>query len=296
MQKETLKSVAYFIGKSLGILGLLFIFYKLYQEYTFSSFTEQFLLLMHTLPVLVLLNILSLLIGIYVWYMLLLNYAKKPFPFLASYYYFTKTDVAKYLPGNVFHYIGRQALASKLNITQIQMGKISILNIVLLLTGTILTSTFFAFLAQDTPILILTLMGISSIITLIILVYMYPSFPIFDKMSMNIYIAISIALQGVILGIIVMYQSENFSVNLFVQCAGIYTLSWLIGFVTPGASGGLGVREGIFITATAYLNIAIAEEIIVFSVLFIRLINISVDIMLYLSTFILENKMKELKI
>ena len=296
MNKTKLKNIAYLIGKSLGILGLLFIFYKLNQDYTFSSFTEQFSLLLNTLPILIILNILSLLIGIYVWYILLLNYAKKPFPFLASYYYFTKTDIAKYLPGNIFHYIGRQALASKLNIKQIQMGKISVLNILLLLTGTILASTIFAFLADDTPTIILTLMGISSIITLIILIYIYPSFPMGKKMSMNIYIAISIALQGIMLGIIVMFQSEHFSVNLFVQCAGIYTLSWLIGFVTPGASGGLGVREGIFITATAYLNINIAEEIIVFSVLFIRLINILVDIMLYLSTFIFENKMKELKI
>ena len=113
---------------------------------------------------------------------------------------------------------------------------------------------------------------------------------------MNAYLALSIALQGVMLGIIVMYQSDAFTMSLFFQCVSIYILSWLIGFVTPGASGGLGVREGIFIAITNYLHIDISAEIIIFSVLLVRLINICVDVLLYLGTFGLEKKIKELKL
>lgn len=294
--KNNLKKILYFIGKSLGIIGLVFVFYKLSQEYSIETFSNKMVLLSHTIPSLVVLNVLSLLIGIFVWYRLLRNYSQKTFPFLAAYYYFTKTDIAKYLPGNVFHYVGRQVLAAKLHLTQVEMGKISFLNIILLLTGTILASSLFAFVAKGTPLSILTLLGLSSMITIIILLYIYPSFPRKEKIMMNLYIAVSIALQGVMLSIVIAYQSEAFSTNLFMQCAGIYTLSWLIGFVTPGASGGLGVREGVFIAAMSYLHINIAEEIVLFSVLFIRLINIMVDVLLYLSTYTLEKKMKELKL
>jgi hypothetical protein len=227
---------------------------------------------------------------------MLIHYAKKPFPFLASYYYFSKTEIAKYLPGNIFHFIGRQALAAKIGISQVEMAKISLLFSFLLLTGTVLSSTIFAFLSQEIPTFILTLMGISSIITLIILVYLYPSFPMRKKATMNGYLALSVALQGIILGMTVMYQSESFTASLFFQCVSIYTLSWLIGFVTPGASGGLGVREGTFIAIATYLQLNISADIIIFSVLLVRLINICADVMLYLSTMILEKKMKELEI
>lgn len=296
MNKETLKKTAYFLGKSLGMIGLIFVFYKLSQEYTLSSFIEQFRLLLDIAPVLLLLNLAAILIGIYAWHIMLLHYAKKSFPYMASYYYFSKTEISKYLPGNVFHFIGRQALASKIGITQMEMAKISFLFTFLLLVGTVISSTVFALLSDGIHSYILTLMTLSSIIMIIVVVYLYPSFPIRKKVMMKSYLAISVALQGLMLGLIILYQSENFTSGLFFQCVSIYIISWLIGFVTPGASGGLGIREGTFIAIASYLHIDIASDIIIFSILLVRLINIFMDIAIYLSTFILENKMKTLDI
>jgi len=296
LNKEKFKNLVYLLGKSLGILGILFVFYTLWQNYTLSSFTLQFMLVLKILPLLILLNVLSILVGVYAWHIMLLHYATQTFPYLASYYYFTKTEVAKYLPGNVFHFLGRQALATKVGITQMHMAKTSILFSFLLLTGTLLASTLFAFLAHETPLFILTLMGLSSIITIIVLVYIYPSFPVNNKLFMNAYLALSVALQGTMLGIIIFYQVESFSAHLFFQCVSIYTISWLIGFVTPGASGGIGIREGTFILIANYLHVDITSDIIIFSVLLVRFINIFVDVTMYLLTYTLKNKMKELKL
>jgi len=292
--KEKIKNIVYIIGKSLGILGLLYVFYKLYQEYTFSSFTEQFMSILHITPLLILVNFLSLVIGIYAWYHMLLSYAKKPFGYVYAYYYFSKTEIAKYLPGNIFHFVGRQALAHKIGITQKQMAKISLLHSLLLLGGTIIAATVFAILSQKVPLFILTLMVLSSIIIFISLVYMYPSIHVSKKVSLNLYLAFSIALQGVMLGIIVVYQSDTYTWSLFCLSISIYILSWLIGYVTPGASGGLGVREGAFIAITTYMNFDIHADIVIFAVLLVRLINILVDILMYFSTFALENKIKKL--
>ena len=297
MNKEKLKKIAYSIGKSLGVLGLLFVFYKLSQEYTLSSFIEQFLLTLKLLPFLFFLNFSSILIGIYAWHIMLLNYANKPFPYATSYYYFAKTEIAKYLPGNVFHFLGRQVLASKLGITQVEMAKISVLFSFFLLTATTFSSTFFAFLSQGIPNYILILMAVSSIIIIIVIHFTYTSFPPSKKISMNLSLAVSVALQGIMLGSIVMYLSEQqISSELFFQCVSIYIVSWLIGFVTPGASGGLGIREGTFIAISSYLHINISADIIIFSVLLVRLINIFIDILMYLSTYIVKNKIEELKI
>ena len=292
VNKDQIKKIVYFLGKSLGVLGLIFVFYKLSQEYTLSSFLSQLALFTNTIPMLLILNFASTLLGIYAWHIMLLNYAKEPFPYRTSYYYFAKTEISKYLPGNVFHFIGRQVLASKIGITQMEMAKISVLFSFLLLVATVISSTVFAFLATDIPPYILTLMGLSCIITIIITAYLYPSFPIRKKVSMNLLLSVSVALQGVMLGMIVMVQTDHFTAGLFFECVSIYIVSWLIGFITPGASGGLGIREGTFIAIAAFMHLDIAADIIIFSVLLVRLINIIIDIGMYLSTFVLKNNIK----
>ena len=296
VNKDQIKKIVYFLGKSLGVLGLIFVFYKLSQEYTLSSFLSQLSLLTDTIPMLLVLNFTSTLLGIYAWHIMLLNYAKESFPYRTSYYYFAKTEISKYLPGNVFHFIGRQVLASKIGITQMEMAKISVLFSFLLLVATVISSTVFAFLATDIPPYVLTLMGLSCIIIIIITAYLYPSFPIRKKISMNLLLSVSVALQGIMLGIIVMVQTDHFTTGLFFECVSIYIVSWLIGFITPGASGGLGIREGTFIAIAAFMHLDIASEIIIFSVLLVRFINIIIDIAMYLSTFVLKNNIKGLEI
>lgn len=295
MYKEQLKNIAYFLGKSLGILALIYIFYTLSQEYTLSTFMESFYDLLSTLPLLFALNLLSIVVGIYAWHIMLLHYTDKPFKYILSYYYFTKTEIAKYLPGNIFHFIGRQALASRVGITQIQMAKISTLFTFLLLAGTIFSSTlFFSFTSYSHKYLMICML-LASVVAIVVVRFTYTSFPFTKKIKMNVLLTVSISIQGIMLAIIIMQQSETFSISQFYLIASIYIISWLIGFVTPGASGGLGVREGTFIAISSYLHIGIPSDIIVFSVLLVRLVNIFTDILTYLSTFALTNKIKHLK-
>jgi len=296
VNKDQIKKIVYFLGKSLGLLGLIFVCYKLSQEYTLSSFFSRLALLEDTIPLILIFNLSSTLLGIYVWHTMLLNYAKEPFAYSTSYYYFAKTEISKYLPGNVFHFVGRQVLASKIGITQMEMAKISVLFSFLLLVATVISSTVFAFLAREIPSYILTLMGLSCIIIIIVTVYLYPSFPIKKKVSMNLFLSLSVALQGAMLGMIVMAQTDHFTAGLFFECVSIYIVSWLIGFITPGASGGLGIREGAFIAIAAFVHLNIASEIIIFSVLLVRFINIIIDIAMYLSTFVLKNNIEGLEI
>jgi hypothetical protein len=295
VNKTQIKNIAYFIGKTLGVLGLLYVFYKLYQEYTWESFLSQLDILLPTLPLLIMLNLFSLLLGIYAWCMMLQHYSAERLNYRTAYYYFSKTEISKYLPGNIFHFVGRQALASRIGISQKQMAKISLLHSLLLLSATVLSSTFFALFSPDIPGYILTLMGLSCIIALVVTAYMYPSFPIGKKNMMNLYLSISIAFQGVMLAVIIYVLQDDMSLGLFFECTGIYIISWLIGFATPGASGGLGVREGAFIAISAFLHIDISTEIIIFSVLLVRFINILVDMLMYLSTFVLKNNIKGLE-
>ena len=295
MHKMQFKQIATLLGKFLGVAGLFFVVYKLTQEYTFTSFLEQFREVGSILPLLLFINLLSVMLGILAWQFMLHNYATESFNYKTAYYYFSKTEIAKYLPGNVFHFVGRQALASSLGINQKDMAKVSLLFSFLLLAATIFASTAFALFADHIPVYILTFMGLSCIITAITVQYTYPSLPLKEKIQINLLLLISISMQGIMLGIIVAVLSENISMALFFECVSIYIISWLIGFATPGASGGLGIREGTFIAIATFLKVDIASDIIIFSVLLVRLINILTDMLMYLSTLLMKSNIKGLK-
>jgi hypothetical protein len=97
-------------------------------------------------------------------------------------------------------------------------------------------------------------------------------------------------LQGVILALIVYAQVDTLNLEQFLKIASAYIISWLIGFITPGASGGLGVREGAFLAIANFIHLNISNEVILFSILLIRLINILVDILMFISTLLINQE------
>ena len=292
MNKATIKHYLYLFGKLLGAAGMLFVFYKLSKEYNLQELLTKFSQIKTILLPLIVLNLLSLLMGIYAWWLMLLNYAQKNFPYIMAYFYFSKTEIAKYLPGNIFHFVGRQAIASKLGISQKTMGKVSLLFMSLLVLSTLVAATFFALFATYIPFYLKALLFVGSVIALVSLKFVYPTFEFVKKLYLSLILTISIAWQGVILAWIVLYQIDEPSWSLFSLVAGVYIISWLIGFVTPGASGGLGVREGAFVAIVHFLHLPVSLDITLFSIILVRVLNIFVDILMYFSTFLLTKRVQ----
>jgi len=278
------------MGKLLGLFGVLFVLYKLSQEYTIESFVGRFVELISITPYLLMINILSMMLGIFVWHMMLLHYSKIEFSYKISYYFFAKTEIAKYLPGNVFHFLGRQLLAKKIELSQSQMAKVSGMFTLLLVVGTILSATLFFIFGSGIDIYIKALLQLLALLSIGVTIYLFPSFDREKKLKMDAILTISIGMQGIMMGIIIFSQIDSSELGLFFQVVGIYIFSWLVGFVTPGASGGIGVREGAFIAMAEFLHLSISSDIILFSILFIRLINIVADLLAYSSTLFIRDE------
>jgi hypothetical protein len=288
--RTKIKELLYLLGKSLGFFGIAFVIYRISQEYTVDSFVEKFVAISDISFILLPINIASTVIGIFVWHIMLIYYSKNIFAYKISYYFFCKTEIAKYLPGNIFHFVGRQLLAKKIDITQTQMMKISGLFTLLLAVATLLSGTIFLLFINDIYVWFRLFMAIGSIVAIVATLYLFPSLPKIKKLEINMILALSIALQGIMMGIIISTQIDDSSTQLFMEIVGIYIFSWLVGFVTPGASGGIGVREGAFIAIATFLQVGIANDIILFSVLYIRLVNIVTDILTYLSTYLINDR------
>jgi len=295
MNKEKLKNIAYSFGKILGMAGLGFVIYKLYNEYTLDTFIESFKTILHIFLPLLVINLLATMIGIIAWHKGYDHYAKEKLPYITTFYFFAKTEIAKYLPGNVFHFVGRQALASKMGISQKNMAKASFYTTLMLCVATLLSTFLMAFPSNDVPQWLMLLGGFSTLGSIVFILFIYGSFSVTKKMQMLLALAISIAFQGVMLSIVIWQLLPQSNFIMLLLMAAIYILSWLVGFVTPGASGGLGVREGAFLAITEFLHIDISMDIIVFSVLLVRLINILGDLILYLIASFIKTPFEKIK-
>jgi len=68
------------------------------------------------------------------------------------------------------------------------------------------------------------------------------------------------------------------------QVLSIFSLSWLAGFLTPGAPAGIGVREAVMIALME--GIIGTSNSLIISVLF-RLVTITGDVMMFFMPFFL---------
>ena len=72
---------------------------------------------------------------------------------------------------------------------------------------------------------------------------------------------------------------QPFTASLFFQVGGLFILSWSIGFLTPGAPGGLGVREAIMLM---FLNDVLSQNLLLTSAILYRIICIIGDCLVFL--------------
>ena len=72
---------------------------------------------------------------------------------------------------------------------------------------------------------------------------------------------------------------QPITLNLGITIVGLYILSWLIGFLTPGAPSGLGIREFILLM---FLGGILNEDILLSAIMIHRALQIAGDIVAYI--------------
>jgi hypothetical protein len=81
--------------------------------------------------------------------------------------------------------------------------------------------------------------------------------------------------------------APGFDGKSYTSLMGAYLLSILIGMITPGASGGIGIRETVMLILTQN---HFSESMIVSSMVIIRVVSIVADIVAFLFQMIVDKK------
>ncbi|WP_256749449.1 hypothetical protein [Mesorhizobium sp. Mes31] len=173
---------------------------------------------------------------------------------------FGRTQIYKYLPSNVMHMVGRFALArnagaSNKALAFAQIGELSVVVLAAGALGALLAWPVFqdayARYSLDNPTLIAGLItaGLLAFAIGAVLLFRFRIVGIGSRalvVSAEAFLLYALFFIGN--GLLIVALSRTLSdAGHVAELIGIGAAAWLIGFIVPGAPGGLGVREAVLI-------------------------------------------------
>ena len=156
------------------------------------------------------------------------------------------SQLAKYVPGNIFHLAGRQALGMAAGVPALALGKSTVWELALLaVTGLLFGVLALPLVWPSLPVSV----AVGSFIVLFFSTIVILRWLSFSSLSVAfcwqlVFLVISGA---VFLGALaIIGPTAETLLSLPVWC-GAYVIAWLAGLVTPGAPAGVGVREMVLL-------------------------------------------------
>ncbi len=187
------------------------------------------------------------------------------------------SQLAKYVPGNIFHLAGRQAIGMAAGYgggalarsTLWEFGLITATGAIFGLLAVSLVGWIHA--AVGTALFALVLAAV------VVAIWKYLARSVAIAMGEQ---ALFLAISGaVFVGCLLIAVPEaRLPITLVPAVIGAFVLAWLAGLVTPGAPAGLGVREFVLL----FLLVGIGPEPeVLFAILLGRIVNIAGDVLFF---------------
>lgn len=193
--------------------------------------------------------------------------AAKP-PLLAAVQIYGRTILAKYIPGNVFHYLGRQVVGREFGLAQSSVARASGMEVLLLTSASSLVAlvginsvqlSLLHFLSYELSLWLLALGVVLPLVALAAINrgggWLAKRYKFFWGVGLDIGDLVAAGLCYILyvlgnsLALIFLHHAliAPISPQLASAYFAVFSISFLVSYLTPGAPGGLGVREALFI-------------------------------------------------
>ena len=291
-----MKKIIKIIGNIVMIAALAFVVKKLFDmDISISQFRDVKVIVSLVLCMLV--TTVIIIFSCYPWLVFTRSLSGRKIPFSTAMPVYTQSNLYKYIPGNVFQYVGRNQLASDMDISHVDVACATVLDILFCVfwTGVIsvvllrrmLAGIFSQFMGS---LLIDAIIGIVVVAVIIILLRLkfkdkfkayisrYSKAFAKENRAMLLRGAFYYLLQNIVsacmyFGCLKLIVPQADTGELIVL-TGAFMAAWIVGFVTPGAPGGIGIREGVMIFVSGD---KFADRIVLF-VLVMRIASIIADL------------------
>lgn len=211
-------------------------------------------------------------------------------------YIYCKSNLYKYLPGNVFHYVGRNEIAIDGETTNSNVNLATIAEMFFLLLSSSIVSILFSgkyavLLIENNNNFTINIIVVIIIISLVIVISKFcpdtkiwinnfinkiRKFRIIDFLKFFFSYSSIFIVNGIMFVLVLTTIGGKIDCKLILPIIGIHAFSWVVGFITPGAPAGLGIRE---VLMSSLLLGTINGDIVVTSVVLFRVITILGDIL-----------------
>ncbi|HCE91162.1 MAG: hypothetical protein A2Z90_18235 [Burkholderiales bacterium GWA2_64_37] len=277
-----------FFGGALGIAGIIFVAGRLYKyadqiHFDFLSATDVL--------------ILAVLIGIYgasnlllavAWRRVLASLQIQVDNFWAVRIYGV-SQLAKYLPGNIFQFAGRQALGMAAGISGTPLLKSTAYEVLMLA----LASSLFGILAIP---LVWNAASEMTMLLSFVAVMAFVGWALGRYFSHHLAAAwwlhsSFLAISGMVFGAALWVVSPQHHIPVSVATiGGAYILAWLVGLLTPGAPAGVGVREAVLLFF--FTNIVPPGDMVL-AVVIGRIVTVAGDLIFFALANMIQREIHE---
>lgn len=222
-------------------------------------------------------------------------------PYRSAMPVYTRSNIYKYLPGNVFQYVGRNQLAADMQMSHVDVACATIFDVLFCVFWTGVISV--CLLGQKLTELAAQYMGRFLVpggigIGILVLAVIFIRLKFRDKISSYLSRYLKAFAPGNRLklceGIVYYFVHNSISALMYFLClklmfpadtptgtlvmlTGAFLFAWIIGFVTPGAPGGIGIRESVMMLVSG----AEFEENVLLFVLVMRAASVLADVLAF---------------
>ena len=243
----------------------------------------------------------QIIIACFPWLMFTRSLSGRKIPYSSAMPVYTQSNIYKYLPGNVFQYVGRNKLAADMEISHVDVACATILDVFFCVfwTGVVSVILLGGRIAEllekyGRNLLIVGAAGVLLLIVVYVVVrlkfrdkvrsYLSRYSKAFEKSNrpqllsgIFYYFAHNCVSAAMYMGCLALIVPQAGTRELF-ALTGAFLFAWIIGFVTPGAPGGIGIREGVmlFVCGDRF-----ADRIVLF-VLVMRIASVFADVTAFL--------------
>lgn len=273
-------------GSGLALIGILFVGFRLHSYSLELDLSRMTPLVWGGIAALsIIYGAGNFLLAMAWWH--LLKYLRVSVFCLESVKVFGVSQLAKYVPGNIFHLAGRQALGMAAGIATGILAKSIVWELGLLAVagaqfGWLILPLLIPSFRESASVILLL---VSSSLTGAVLQGMVGRQAAWSFFWQMLFLFASGSVFIVLLALI--SGGKGLTVWNCLVIGGAYIVAWLVGLVTPGAPAGVGVRELILLFL---LKGVVAEMDLLMAVLISRLVTVVGDLLFFMVAYAIPPK------
>lgn len=219
-----------------------------------------------------------------------------------AYYICTKANLMKYIPGNVLQFVGRNELAINHDMRHKDVACATVLDTLCMVLSAVTAAVVFHFKGLvdwflqyvTLPVLICSIVVLCLTGT-VFLVLIYKKVPyfhfLFEKNNVKAMISgtaffwiFYLGTAAMLLLILHTILGTAFPISKINVLIGTWAIGYLMGYVMPGAPGGMGIRE---LVLCFLLQGILDQDVVLLATVLLRVTNIIGEVLAFVVAFIL---------